>query len=613
MSGSQNPTPKPNKSILSYFQPAASSQQTPSPQRSSRLPSFPDLSPPAPSSPLSYKATPIRKKPPPQEIRDSDDDEGSDGGYSDDSLEDLTALIGRGRPSAAPSGNNQPAFSTPRAKRTATGPFVSPLTNIPKHRFDIKALANDARRDNAINASCWKAKASTDVSEPASPRRGDDFDSAFTDIVKEKSGQDAHKVLRAVQRAEPIQSQARFCFFNSEYRVPPSSPVPKLPKGSPWNLLTQGNSAARERNLTSGMPQTMLAKNGGLPDAVFEWMLDELCIQKSSLVRREYCEMIHSCPDQVERLLTPERLEALFLRLGATDDIRSWDHEVAVSKPSQEPYQDHDWSNLESVLVLLGMIASHLSVDSAIYAARTLLRLSIDKVLIYNTDLLMAYEEAIQSLANAIPSSSWDSFCFDACSNLHTTIKTQHIRANALQCLPIRDLRTHDIRRRLAISFLFDDPSLGRNHPETVFTVKAAIDRLNEDDFSITSQTDFAELKAMIIILDMAVDDGSPPEPGSSPEDEERFNQDIDRLAARLREIWRKINDAGMKITRTEAKSVVEWVQQRLSNTVRTRRKAKKSIFDLPGHEDRSADLPKQQEYMAKFFQKIPKPRTGSE
>lgn len=117
----------------------------------------------------------------------------------------------------------------------------------------------------------------------------------------------------------------------------------------------------------------------------------------------------------------------------------------------------------------------------------------------------------------------------------------------------------------------------------------------------------------MIIILDMAVDDGSPPEPGSSPEDEERFNQDIDRLAARLREIWRKINDAGMKITRTEAKSVVEWVQQRLSNTVRTRRKAKKSIFDLPGHEDRSADLPKQQEYMAKFFQKIPKPRTGSE
>ena len=158
------------------------------------------------------------------------------------------------------------------------------------------------------------------------------------------------------------------------------------------------------------MPQTILAKNGGLPDAVFEWMLDELCIHKSSLVRREYCNMIHSCPDQVERLLTPERLEELFLRLGATDDIKVRDAEIAVSKPNQEPYQDHDWSNLESLFVLLGMISDHLSIPSAVYAAHTLLRLSMDKVLIYNTDLLTAYEEAIASLANTIPSSSWDSF-----------------------------------------------------------------------------------------------------------------------------------------------------------------------------------------------------------
>lgn len=178
-----------------------------------------------------------------------------------------------------------------------------------------------------------------------------------------------------------------------------------------------------------------------------------------------------------------------------------------------------------------------------------------------------------------------------------------------MQCLSIRDVRTHDLRRRLAISFLFDDPSLGRQHPETAFTVRGAIDRLGEDNFSISPQTDFAELKAMVIILDIAVDDGSPLESGS-PEDEKNFNQDIDELATKLREIWRKINDSGMKITRTEAKSVVEWVQQRLSNTVRTRRKAKQSIYDLPGQED-EASLPKQQEYMAKYFQKIPNATSG--
>lgn len=180
-----------------------------------------------------------------------------------------------------------------------------------------------------------------------------------------------------------------------------------------------------------------------------------------------------------------------------------------------------------------------------------------------------------------------------------------------MQCLTIRNVRTHEVRRRLAISFLFGDPRLARQSPETVFTIRSVINRLGEEDFNITSQTDFAELKAMIVILDIAVDDGSPPE-SNNTEDIQKFNQEVDELATKLREIWRKINDSGMKITRTEAKSVVEWVQQRLSNTVRTRKKAKQSIFDIPGQED-LASLPKQQEYMAKFFKKIPKPQTESD
>ncbi|KAL7929587.1 hypothetical protein V8C35DRAFT_315206 [Trichoderma chlorosporum] len=595
---------RPNKSILSYFQP--SSPQTPSQQRLSRISSIQGSSPPAPSSPLSYKATPIAKKTAPLEIGASDD-EASDGGFSDESLEDISALLGRGRPNPATSAAES-SFNTPRAKKIATKPFVSPLKNAAKHKFDLKALAKDARLDKAVNASSLKAKASAEASEAPSPTRGESFDLAFADIVKEKSGQDAHKVLRAVQRAEPIQSQAQYCFFDRDYIVPSSSPVPKLPKGSQWSLLTMGNSAARERNLISGVPQTILAKNGGLPDSLFEWILDELCIERSPLIRSEYCNMLYDCPDQVERLLTSERLEELFLRLGASDDIKFRDSEIPVSKPNHDPYQDRDWSGLESFLALLRIVSTHLSAASAIYASHTLLRLSMDKLLIYNIDLLTVYEDAIESLVNAIPSSSWDSFCGDACSILHATIKAQHIRANALQCLSIRNNRTHELRRRLAISFLFNDPVLGRQHSEDVFTVRRAIDRLDKDDFSITPQTDFGELKAMIIVLDIAVDDGSPPA-SSASEDEEQFNKDIDELATKLREIWRKINDAGMKITRTEAKSVVEWVQQRLSNTVRTRRKAKKSIFDLPGHEDLTS-LPKQQEYMAKFFQKMPKPQS---
>ncbi|KAL7920830.1 hypothetical protein ACQKWADRAFT_297450 [Trichoderma austrokoningii] len=593
----ENPTE--NNHILSYFQPSSSSPLPAPPSETSSL-SFRDTSPPAPSSPLSYKATPVAKKTTALEIGASDEEEAGDEGISDDSLEDLSALLGRERPGQTPPANRA-LFSTPKANRTATGPYLSPYR--PKHKFDLKALVKDARRDNAISASSVKAKAAAELS---SPPRGEAFDAVFTDIVKEKSGQDAHKVLRAVQRAEPIQSQPQYCFFRKDFGVLPSSPAPKLPRDSPWNLLIQGNQAARERSLTSGVPQTILAKKGGLPDVLFDWILDELCIQRSSLVRREYCIIIGSCHHQVERLLTPGRLEDLFLRLGATDEIKTRDSEIAVSKLNQEPYQDRDWSCLESFLVLLSVVSDHLSTESAIYASQVLLRMSMDKLLIYNIDLLAAYEEATEKLTNAIPRSLWDSFCVDACSILHATVKNQHIRANALQCLSIRNVRTHEVRRRLAISFLLNDPGLGRQSPEQVFTLRDAIDRLNKEDFNITSQTDFAELKAIIIILDIAIDDGSPPE-SNSPEVIQKFNQDVDELATRLREIWRKIDDSGMKIIRTETKSVVEWVQQRLSNTVRTRKKVKQSIFDIPGQK------PMQQENIAKFFKKIPKPPAESD
>lgn len=105
----------------------------------------------------------------------------------------------------------------------------------------------------------------------------------------------------------------------------------------------------------------------------------------------------------------------------------------------------------------------------------------------------------------------------------------------------------------------------------------------------------------------MAVDDGSViafgPDDDADAEDE--FNAHVDELAARLNDIWRRTNDTGMKLARTEAKSVVEWVQKRVTHTVRTRRKRAKSIFDVSGQEKKQKkDLPRQQEFMKSFFRK---------
>lgn len=403
--------------ILSFFkpvsqQPSKASQPLPSTQTPPQISQPRSPSPQLPSSPPVQKtpSTPRHHK---LEIGASDDEDGSgsDGGFSDDSLEDLSAILGRARPTVVATPSRNP-YATPRSKRTAVEFYSSPLTLIPKHKFDLAALTSDARQDEATLASSLKVKAMTE-----SARKGHGISKAglleatgLTDAVNEKGGHDAHKVLRAVQRAEPGQSHTRYCFFDEAYKSPNPMPAPKLDNKSPWRLLTRATVAAREQHLVSGLPQTILSMSGSMPDTLFEWILDELCIQNSSLMRQEYCSLVRNCPDQVERLLSPQKLEELLIRLGAKQELKDWSSELNVQKISSDPYEARDWSCLVSFLNLVGEVARHLSIASVIYAAQACLKLSMDRLSLYNIDILTAYEGAIRRLTEIIPSSSWNSF-----------------------------------------------------------------------------------------------------------------------------------------------------------------------------------------------------------
>jgi hypothetical protein len=443
----------------------------------------------------------------------------------------------------------------------------------------------------------------------------------ITEVVNADGTQDAHKVLRAVQRADSGQTHIQYCFFDTSYTAPEPSKPPREAMKAPWSLLAKGDAHAREQNLASGVPHTILQKQGSLPDSVFEWILDEVTVQQSSILRQEYRNIIKCCSGQIERLMDEQKIERLLLRLGAAGDIKERGSELAISMLENEPYADRRWACLESFIILLGQCSNHLSFTCIKYTAQMLLRMTMDKLIVHNPNVLMAYEETIKLLTAAIPYSSWDAFvsihkashtdalpltiytkCFEICSSLKSSVQLQRIKVNAVVCLPISSKRTHDLRRRLAIGFLFDDGMLARSHPEDVVTMRDVLNLIKGDDFSIRQSTDFAELQASVLLLDVAIDDGSI-EAFADDEVEQQFNKDVDALAAKLREIWRKINDSGMKLARTEAKSVVEWVQQRLSHSVRTRRVQRKSIFDFPG-QDEERNLPKQQEFMNKFFKK---------
>ncbi|KHN98824.1 uncharacterized protein MAM_03286 [Metarhizium album ARSEF 1941] len=584
--------------ILSFFQPVAAA---PRPLRS-RSPVKP--SPSALSSSPERSVTPSKRAA--AEIGASDDDDESKGEFSDDSLEDLSAMLSRSKNAVPVEQKVQHnPYATPRTKRTAAK-FASPLAIMPRRKFDMNALAKDARQDDATTASSLRVKEVVSTARAKEtnipPSTAGD---AIAGIMKDNGGQNAQKVLRAVERSGTSQAQPRYLFFEEDYKAPAAPRAPSFARGSPWNLLTQGSARAREQHLMSGLPQTILRKSGGLPDPLFDWMLDSLCVQPSTVTRQEYCNMVASCAEQVERLVTAERLRQLFARLGARDAQESESGTPPASSvrgSDREPYEGRDWSCLVSFISLLGLVAGHLSVQAAGYATQTLLRLSQDRFLLCTADVLAGFEYTTQQLTAALPSSSWDSFCFETCSLLGRGQDHRTIRATSLLCLPISTKRVHDLRRRIAVASLFQDDSLALRNAEDVVTLRGIMDILDTDSFAVTRKTDFCNLRASIILLDMAIDDGSVVK-FDHVDDEKKFNEEVDELAGKLQEIWRKINDSGMKLARTEAKSVVEWVQKRLSHSVRTRRKVRKSVFDFPG-QDEDPFLPRQRDYMRRFFAK---------
>lgn len=549
----------------------------------------------------------------------SDDDDGGDDDSSDGGFMDLMSTFDPQKPR-----DKKPSHSlteTPRAKRTMSAFHSSPLTINPKPHlmFDMRALARDAKVDDDTKASSAQLRELVAEAEALEAQRGADFGNTMKDIVHDQGGQNAHKVMRAVQRSGD-QPSPHFHFFEVDYQPSPPPTVQGKVKNGPWKQLFQDDQHKKEQYLSSGLPYTILQKGRDLPAEVFEWLLDDLCYQKSRLVQQEYCNLISCCPNHIHTLVTPNRLDQLFLRLGAAGEAKAQESDLTVTKQLDEQYQRRDWSSLRYLLKLLAIMSQHMSLNALGHAASILLKMSMDRFLICNVDILMEYEATIGYLLDWLPAAEWNPFvslcpayyrdaqanlffqCHRICTTLHDDFKTQNIRVNALLSLPISNHRAHELRRRLAVTFLFEHANLGGQQPDDLKTMRRLIDRLDHKDFAIDSKTDFDEFRARIIILDIVIDDGSFVAK-SDKEEETSFNRDVDELAAKLRAFWTKINDSGLKLSRAQTKSVVEWVQQRVSLSVRTKRVVKKDIYDTALLRD-DPFLPRQQTMMREFLGK---------
>lgn len=197
--------------------------------------------------------------------------------------------------------------------------------------------------------------------------------------------------------------------------------------------------------------------------------------------------------------------------------------------------------------------------------------------------------------------------CQAICTTLFNSVEQPTLRLQMVRCMPSVSPRTHDLKRRLAMSFYFNDLSYSSQHSHLLMDLEKFIDRLEDRDFDTDAQTEYRELAALISLLDIALDDGRSldfdlKDAGRA----ERFDKKVDDLAGIIKGIMSSIGNPGAAfISRIEAKEVLELVSQRISDTLRSKPKAKITVFDRKKHGEKPIENHDQEKkLMASYFSK---------
>ncbi|KAI1744591.1 hypothetical protein F4680DRAFT_230072 [Xylaria scruposa] len=619
-----------NGDIRGFFRSAGPSKSQPQTQpvssSLSELPSSPRT--PPKSAPRVFSRD--------QEIKGSDDSEDDD---SDDSLGSITDALGyRSRPAAHRRDPN--VLSTPQAKRiaSASGIHRSPLTLQPKkHKFDLKALINHSREIERTEESFRKADAviaqtghnsdNTDDSDAENdPKRLEEVTCKLFVGSDNEDGK-GDKIRRAFKRSKDDDASSRkHCYFFTQEEPTPKpgkNAFPRKKATGRWKCLSQAD--ARRRAFMMGLPHTFLARGEALPDELFLWILDEICREQNAELRRQYINFTERCEDNTSRLIDDMKLYALLEGIGGPEYTREPTKFKGTTDVRHE-YLERNWSPLVEFLQLLERMAPTLQTASAVGAVALLLRMSMDPVVA--AVVREHYTRALTTLISKLAKSKikWNIACEAICSYIYKYIDDLELKLTVLLSIPSSSIHLVDLRRRIAAESLFNRPGLGSKPIDPHLSFERIRDRLDEDDFKSTNKVDFdfERLRALTTLMDIVIDraefmrpattDGTSattPEETNlpSPEDaaaaEQKFNAEVDVLAARVKVIHDKIRD---KASRKNVKLSLLGLEKRLKYAVRTRPPPRREIFALEGPSTRTEsdalNVPKQRDFMRQWAQK---------
>ncbi|KAF7852743.1 uncharacterized protein EAF02_012142 [Botrytis sinoallii] len=553
-----------------------SSSSPSSPQSTSSL-STPPVNIPQSSSNISNGVVPCS------------DDEGD----SDSSLEDLNVIFKTNRTAPIATSSTLAPVS-PRASRFRNDPFSSakrsPLAlRTTPYKFDLKHLMGTAVADRALEEKERRLK---EIAQEDT-EMGDDEPTAFNDDIhggilrklneekEDGGGKDIQKVLKAVKRTEAGNVGSRWYFFEMG-ETPPIKrkpfPTSSLPKN--WkNDLAEPQ--IRHQTFVSGFAENMIAYRKKLPDEIIQWILDDFCLEEQNDLRNAYSSVLAISRKQVHRLVTPVVIRKMFKSIGATNTAIALSEKVVPRLEISDAYSNHPWSKVRALIGLLNLTAKYLQQETRLEVICILLRLGIDRALLERVDLLSQVQTTLHNLCLWIDPDVWEESSQTICATLFNTVELASFRLDIVNSIPpIRSSKLHELRRRLALTFFFSSLPVSLSPPQKSLSIRSIIQRLNDPPFQITRTTDYPELSALILLLDIGIDDGRAEDLDLTDEDTEiQFNKDVDELTDRFANFGIMASGAA-HISKVETSGILNLVERRIEHTVRTRRKPKNMFYE---------------------------------
>ena len=365
-------------------------------------------------------------------IRNSDDDSDSDSSLED--LDDLLLLESRKiqrelsspefqlpSPSLNRSAEDGCRMSGRRRIKTkaAAAPLYSALPiQAKRYKFDLESLARhrkheDASTEDVVRASAMlrsleQQKVSTGGNAGAASTTGPLASTFIATVMKEHGDEDELCRLKAaIQRTEASNYGKFWSFFDKQAREPlfeqPQFPISETDRLG--RML--GNTFSRQQAFLSGYVGE-LAMRERLPEDILLWIIDAICLESRDDLRYSYIATLTDASKYLASVFSPERIDMLFRKLGATAVALDIKGPVNPYPALSQSIETVNRPNLLSVLDLFQILASNLDADTRMHVICTLCRLVLDSSVANSCNIISAIEDTFASLIESIPQQDLD-------------------------------------------------------------------------------------------------------------------------------------------------------------------------------------------------------------